>query len=158
MKTPYLVPHSFKKVGWILFILGLISGIFIYVEGYQPDIFERKVLSIYNHDWEHGSILLTPIKIVSNNIIDEMALLVFLIGALLVGFSKEKVEDEFIAKLRSSSLMWAILINTIVLLLAIIFVYGIDFIDIMVYNMATPLVLFILRFNFLLFRNKSHEE
>ena len=41
---------------------------------------------------------------------------------------------------------------------AIIFVYDFGFFDIMVFNMFTPLVFFILRFNFMKLKSRSNEE
>jgi hypothetical protein len=79
---------------------------------------------------------------------------VFIVGALFVGFSREKKEDEFIANLRLSSLMWAVWVNYILLLLAFIFIYGMGFLHVMIYNMFTVILIFIGRFNFILFKNK----
>jgi hypothetical protein len=85
----------------------------------------------------------------------------FIVGGILVGFSKEKNEDEYIANLRLSSLLWAVLVNYLLLLFAFLFVYGWVFLDIMIYNMFTVLIIFIARFNYLLFRNNKsgvHEK
>jgi len=76
----------------------------------------------------------------------------------LVGFTKEKVEDEFIYKLRKDSLVWALIFNYAVLIFTIIFVYDFAFFDVLVFNMFTPLVFFVFRFNFLKFKSQSHEE
>src|SRR5438034_604935 len=53
----------------------------------------------------------------------------FLIGALLVSFSKEKNEDEFIAEIRLSSLLWAVCVSYTLLLVAFLFVYGSPFFE-----------------------------
>ena len=73
---------------------------------------------------------------------------------MMVGFSKEKNEDEYIANLRLSSLMWAVWVNYVLLLLCFIFVYGMGFLHVMIYNMFTVLIIFIGRFNLILFKNK----
>jgi hypothetical protein len=73
---------------------------------------------------------------------------------MMVGFSKEKNEDEYIANLRLSSLMWAVWVNYALLLLSFIFVYGMGFLHVMIYNMFTVLIIFIGRFNLILFKNK----
>ncbi len=86
---------------------------------------------------------------------------IFILGALMVAFSKEKIEDEFIAELRLSSMLWAVLVSYILLLLAFILVYGVVFLDVMVCNMFTVLLIFIIRFNYLLYKNSkltSNEE
>ncbi len=48
--------------------------------------------------------------------------------------------------------------NYSVLLIAILFVYDFAFFDVLVFNMFTPLIFFILRFNFLKLKSRSHEE
>ena len=150
MKTNYLLPNKYKIFGWILFILGLIAGIFIYASEYESDFLDATVLSFYNDDAIFSSQKDKGFfKIIENNIIDELAALAIIIGGLLVGFTKEKVEDEFIYKLRKDSLVWAIIFNYIILIIAIIFVYSMTFFDVLVFNMFTPLLFFIFRFNFL---------
>jgi uncharacterized membrane protein len=81
--------------------------------------------------------------------------ILFIVGAIFVGFSKEKREDEFIAKLRLSSLLWAVFVNYILLLLSFAFVYGIAFINVMMYNMFTVMIIFIFRFNYILYKNSK---
>lgn len=156
MKTNYLLPNKFKTIGWILFIIGIIGGIFIYLSDYESDALTVNVLSVYNESFlgsEKGFF-----QIIENSILDELIALAIIVGGLLVGFSKEKVEDEFIYKLRKDSLVWAIIFNYSVLILTIIFVYDLAFFDVLVFNMFTPLLFFIFRFNFLKHKSLSHEE
>jgi len=156
MKTNYLIPNKYKLVGWILFILGLIGGIFIYLSDYESDALTIKVLAIYNEsifNSEKGFF-----QIIENSILDELIALMIIVGGLIVGFSREKVEDEFIYKLRKDSLVWAIIFNYVVLIITILFVYDLAFFDVLVFNMFTPLVFFIFRFNFLKHKSVSHEE
>ncbi len=157
MKTNYLLPNKFKKPGWVLLMLGLAAGFFIYHFSYQPDFLERSVLSIYEYDYDDNTRKI-KFSILENNIADEIAMVMVLLGAFLVGFTKEKQEDEFIYKLRTDSLVWAIILNSVILMFAIIFVYDFSFIDMMVYNMFTPLLFFVARFNFMKFKMRSHEE
>ena len=156
MKTNYLLPNKYKTIGWILFILGLIGGVIVYLSGYESDALTIKVLSIYNEPFIGGD--KGFFKIIENSFVDELAALAIIIGGLLVGFSKEKVEDEFIYKLRKDSLVWAIIFNYAVLIFTIIFVYDFTFFDVLVFNMFTPLIFFIVRFNFLKHKSLSYEE
>tara|TARA_R110000868_G_scaffold76435_1_gene219781 strand:- start:334 stop:804 length:471 start_codon:yes stop_codon:yes gene_type:complete len=156
MQTNYLLPHKYKTIGWILFIIGLIAGIFLFLNDYESSGFTVNVLSIYYEgifDSKSGFF-----KIVDNNIIDEIVAIIIIIGGLIIGFSKEKIEDEFIYKLRKDSLVWAIIFNYIILLFTIIFIYDMAFFHILVLNMFTPLIFFITRFNFLKLKSQSHEE
>jgi hypothetical protein len=72
--------------------------------------------------------------------------LLVLSGLLLIAFSKEKIEDEQISKLRLDSLQWAIYFNYFLLIISLIFTNGIDFIDMLRLNILLPLVFFIVRF------------
>ncbi|WP_166962200.1 hypothetical protein [Yeosuana marina] len=147
MNTNFLLSNKFKSVGWLILVLGLVTGLFVIFAGYESSVLEVKVLSIYSKPIigdDNGFF-----KIIENSILDEIAALFIIIGGVLVGFSREKTEDEYIAKLRTDSLMWALFVNYTILVLAIIFVYDFTFFDVLVFNMFTPLLFFILRFNFL---------
>ena len=159
MKTNYLLPNKYKTIGWILFILGLIGGVFIYMSDYESDALSIKVLSLYFDPFTIGVQEEAGFfKIIENSIVDELIALAIIVGGLLVGFTKENIEDEFIYKLRKDSLVWAIIFNYAVLAFAIIFVYDFTFFDVLVFNMFTPLIFFIVRFNFLKRKSLSYEE
>lgn len=99
--------------------------------------------------------------IIQNNILNEILGVLMIVSGLLVAFSKEKVEDEFIAKIRLESLVWATYVNYAVLLVSFIFVFNIAFLWVMIFNMFTILLIFIIRFNIQLSRLKksaNHEE
>ncbi|WP_308992220.1 hypothetical protein QLS71_018635 [Mariniflexile litorale] len=154
MKTNYLLPHKYKKLGWTLLSLGIISFIILGSTQYEGGFFEIKVLSIFNYDYTNK----TFFKIIKDDIRNEVISILIIVGGLLVGFTKEKIEDEFIYKLRNDSLVWAFILNYTILLITILFIYGGDFFEVMMYNIFTPLIFFIIRFNFLKYKSRSHEE
>ncbi len=157
MKTNYLLPYKFKALGWVLFILGIVGGLYVLTTNYEQDILSTNVLSIYKGESLFGKES-GFFKIIKNDILDEIVALFIIVGGMFVTFSREKVEDEFIYKLRKDSLVWAVIFNYSVLLIAILFVYDFAFFDVLVFNMFTPLMFFILRFNFLKLKSRSHEE
>ncbi len=157
MATKYLIANKFKPLGWVLFIAGIIAGFFMMATEYESEILNIKVFAIYSGD----SIFSSKegfFRIVENSVLDEIIALGIIIGGLLVGFSREKIEDEFIYKLRKDSLVWAMLFNYFILALAILFIYDFTFFDVLVFNMFTPLIFFIIRFNFLKLKSRAHEE
>lgn len=89
------------------------------------------------------------------NLTDETALTGIIAGLLLIAFAREKQEDEFISKIRLESLQWAVLVNYVLLIIATWLVYNASYIDVMMYNMLTVLLFFIIRFHLMLARNKS---
>ena len=71
---------------------------------------------------------------------------------LLWAYSKEKIEDEFIGMIRLEAMQVAVYANYVILLLANFLIYGFDFLDVTGINMfATPLI-FIIWFQYRLFR------
>lgn len=147
MESRYLFPHSWKKWGWILTILGLIPGIPSTFFGYELPVFE---IQQKNFGTVSGLFSNWPPDNLSNTI----AGILLIIGLILVSFSKVKIEDEFSIRIRLESLQWAVYINYGLLLLAFIFVYGFNFLDVMVYNMFTILIIFIIRFHWSIYRQK----
>lgn len=153
MKANYLFPNQFKKVGWLLFIPGIMLGLlFLIFQLDDINFLNVKVFSIAEQQI-FGKIMFFSIS--DNNIQDEIIGLLLIIGALLIAFSKEKSEDEFISKIRLESLVWATYINYIILIITIIFVYDLIFFWVLVFNMFTVLIFFIIRFNWALYKSKN---
>ena len=82
-----------------------------------------------------------------NNILNEILGISTIIGGLIVAFSREPDEDELILRIRLECLVWAIYWNYGILLIAFLFVYDFSFYWVMIFNMFTPLLLFVIRFN-----------
>jgi hypothetical protein len=161
MKTKLLFPNQFKQIGWILLIPSAIMGILIIFFDFKLNFLDLKTFAIYSGgiDWLGGST--TIFGFIKDNLTDEIIGILFLVGAILVAFSREKLEDEFIARTRLESLVWATYINYAVLILCLLFFYNIGFMMVMIFNMFTILIFFICRFYYILYRlNKSlsHEK
>lgn len=138
MKPKYLLPHLYKKIGWMITVPFLTYAVYSYILG------EIYSLPFDADDLESRFPLLGTIVLIG-----------LLIGLLLVSFSMEKTEDEYIGRLRLESLQVAVIVNYILLILAALSFFGLDFLSVMIYNMFTILLIFIIRFNFLLYRNKA---
>lgn len=158
MKKQPLLPNHFKKIGWFLLVPSFILGLIILISGLEISVLNSTVLSIFPSKLSGQDHFFGWIE---TNLTNTLVGALFLLGSLFVGFSKEKVEDEFIASMRLSALLWAVLVNYAVLFLAFIFVYNFAFLEVMIYNMFTVLILFIVRFHFLIYRSNklvTHEE
>lgn len=150
MTTQLLLPHRFKRIGWLILLPAAIAGLILLLTGIEDIPFKTTVFAIRYEPLLGAN---ESFRFIHTDITGTVVGMLFIIGALLVGFSKEKYEDEFIGKLRLSSLLWAVLLNYTLLLVAFAFVYGMAFFTVMLYNMFTVLAIFILRFNYLLYRN-----
>ena len=152
MLKQILLPNQFKLIGWILLVPSAILGFFLMLSDLESTLkINSKVFAIYN-DEIMGSQRHTGI--ISTDITNTLVGVFFILGAMMVGFPKEKKEDEYVANLRLSSLMWAVWVNYVLLLLSFIFIYGMGFFHVMIYNMFTVLIIFIGRFNIKLFINR----
>lgn len=157
MKTTFLISHSLKKLGWILFILPFI--IFFVFQFKGLEFFEYlhcPVFAVYNDEFLKNSGFF---KIINVAILDEILLVSCLVGGLIVGFAKLKNEDEMISKIRYESLVWATYFNVISIVLCTIFIYGIIFFNFMMFFMISSLLFFIIRFHYMVYKlNKTNQD
>lgn len=145
MKSKLLLPNRFKWIGFITLIPFLVMGALYMYGNYE-------VVSLEINIRPNGLFSGT-----NNNLTDEIALTGIIVSLLLIAFAREKEEDEFIHLTRLESWQFAVLVNFVLLLVAIWAFYGFAFLNVMVYNMLTILVNFILRFQFIVYRNKKEE-
>lgn len=144
MKINYLFPDKYKKIGWFILIPSAIIGLIILILDYEPDFLNFSVPAVFIDDILGEKRL---IGIVNNNILNEIFGVLIIIGSLLVAFSKEKSEDEYISKIRLESLVWAVYVNYGILLISFLFIFDLSFLWVMIFNMFTVLLFFIIRFN-----------
>lgn len=152
MTKALLLPHRFKKIGWFILVPATILGIILAIGDFDLEWISAKVFAIFTDEIIGGRKLFS---FINTNITNTVVGVLFLVGAMLTAFSREKQEDEYIEKLRLSSLLWAVWVNYLLLLLAFIFVYGFSFLNVMIYNMFTILIIFIIRFNYILYLNRK---
>ncbi len=161
MKIKFLLPHSFKTIGWILFFPALALGAFQLFSSYEPDWLEAKVPALFYGQWSfdpEGQLNWPVVKIITNNLADEICAVLLLIAALFLVFARERYEDEFIMKLRLESILWAALVNGLLLLFCIVFIYDLTFFYVMVFNLFLLFLLFIVRFHWVLYKFRSEDE
>jgi hypothetical protein len=97
-------------------------------------------------------------KIVDDNFTLEVAGILFIIGAIFVAFSKEKNEDEYIAKIRMESLVWATYVTFAIQIFCLLFFYDFIFFMSMIINLFTILIVFIVRYHFIIYRSKYQRD
>lgn len=152
MSSPILLPSRYKTIGWIILVPASLAGILLVFQDFDAEWLTAPVFAILNDSFIDQE---QSFQIIRTNITNTLVGSLFLVGGLLVAFSKEKEEDEFIAKLRLSSLLWAVLVSYLLLLFGFLFIYGMAFLHVMIYNMFTVLIIFIARFNYLLYKSNK---
>ena len=144
MKKNYLFPHQFRIVGWVLAIVAVVGYLWL------PEI-NFKMPSLYfdtffDDENESGFFRMARANSLS------IAMILLTIGLLFIGFSKEKVEDEFVQYLRAQSLIWATYVTAILFIVATLLIYGISYIYIPFLVFYVFLILFIIKFKVELYR------
>ncbi len=158
MKLNYLFPHLYKRIGIALIIPLLILGWFTINYDIEPEFLDFNVPAIFVDEIFGEKFMF---GMTENNLLNELLGIALIFSFLMAAFSKEKQEDELIQKIRLDSLVWATYVNYTVLLFSIVFVYGISFFWVMIANMFTILLFFIIRFNLqvrALNKTMSYEE
>jgi amino acid transporter len=152
MKTNYLFPHRFKKIGWIIFFPSVLLGIYSLFVELQPEFLNVSVPALLDSPFlEHVQFF----RMIKDNILDEILGVLIIVGGVFIVFSKEKVEDEFISKIRLESLVRATYLNYAILLFALLFIYNMGFFTVMIINMFTILIFFIIHFHWSLYKSKK---
>lgn len=141
MKASNLLPNRVKRVGWILLGPALILGVMVFYFEFQIPGFEV-TLPFYKSFLSNQPF--------TNNLTDELVSIIVLITFVMLAFSEEKDEDEWISNIRLESLQWSVYANCILLVLCILLIYDVFFLQALVYNMYSILGLFLLRFNYVL--------
>lgn len=152
MNSRFLIAHKYKPLGWFLFTVGIILGIVLIVTDYDFPNWELQVFPLVGEKSLLSST--TAFEWSFNNVSDEIASVLIIIGGILVSFSKTEDEDEYISKIRMESLIWATYVNYTILLLAVLFVFDMSFFSVLIYNMFTVLIFFLIRFHYVLFKSK----
>jgi Flp pilus assembly protein TadB len=134
MKQDWLLPHTVRRVGWWIFLTLLLSYLAMRSEAGQQYLNETQSWINYN-------------ETVINIFIIGLA-----VGLILIAFSREKTEDEMIQKLRLQALQWSVYANYAVLILCSLLFYFVDFLNVLIMNMYTILIVFIIIFRWTIYR------
>lgn len=145
-RTKFLLPAKFRFVGSIFFIAGIITGVFRFYLGIKPKILDARVFAVYSEYLDEKYM-----KLVNNNLGEEITLLLVLSGLFLIAFAKEKSEDEMVRYIRYQSLIISFYLSFTFLLAATFFTYGFAFLYMLILFSAIPMVSYIVIFRFHLY-------
>lgn len=133
MKRDFLFPHSWRVPGWILTAVFGIFGILW--------ICEVGVVA----DWLGGYM-------------DEAVTIGLIAGLLLVAFSRERDEDEYTTRIRAASLVWAVFADSMLVILATVFIYNFAYLYVMIMQLFLLLALYIVKFRITLSKVRREAE
>ena len=148
MKT-LLFPHRFQKVGWVILSIALLVDVYVMIGWWgNGNIMEFFTISGY----------VTPSSVLSlyaDYIINNIAIISTIVGALLVTCSREEVEDEMITAIRHNSLLIALYVNYGLMIIAALVFYDLDFLTVMIYGMFSILLIFLVVLRYKLWKARK---
>ena len=147
----YLFNYKYKKIsGWIFYLL-IPVGLFLLLTERIQDIFVVNVFSIFSYEW-FGSEQ-TGFGWIENGLGDEIFTLLIIVSGLINSFSKEKIEDELISRIRLESLSLSLFISFGLIIVSTFLVFNINYMYVLVFNLFLIILLFNLIFKFRLFKH-----
>ena len=147
----YLFNYKYKKIsGWIFYLL-IPVGLFLLLTERIQDIFVVNVFSIFSYEW-FGSEQ-TGFGWIENGLGDEIFTLLIIVSGLINSFSKEKIEDELISRIRLESLSLSLFISFGLIIISTFLVYNLNYMYVLVFNLFLIIFLFNLIFKFRLFKH-----
>ena len=147
------LPNKFRIYGWTILLLGIILGVTRFYLGIKLKLLDIKVFAIYSKYFETNYF-----KVIDNHVSEELTALFLLVGLFLISFTKEKNENNFNAELRYKSLILTFYINTALVFLSFLFVYGFGFINILVINVFSPFFIYATLFKYFLYNTPKTEN
>jgi len=148
MKKNYLFPYRFQMVGWVITIATV--ALYVACRIWFPD-WRFNIPALYYDfpfadDKEKGFFVMADTGILT------IAIPLLTIGLLLIGFSKEKIEDEFVKSVREQSLVWATYVTAALFILATLLIHGFAYTYVPYLVFFVFLILFIVKFKITLYR------
>lgn len=151
MKNALLFPYNARYWGWSFLLLSSISAILLVISENGPALLDVNMPALAaetifssQRQW---------FVMHKTNIADELTAVLFIIGGLLIGFAREKQEDEYTTHLRLQSLMWSVYIHYGLLILAWIFIYEFSFYWVLLTGIFMFLLIFILRLRWVMWQS-----
>ena len=90
---------------------------------------------------------------IENGLGDEIFTLLIIVSGLINSFSKEKIEDELISRIRLESLSLSVFISFGLIIISTFLVFNINYMYVLVFNLFLIILLFNLILKFRLFKH-----
>lgn len=149
-----LFDHKYKRIsGWV-FYLSLPLAAFVFITGKFNDILVFRVYLLFSFNRTvvtHGTenvIGSEGFRWLENGLVDEILVAMVIVSGIVNSFSRERIEDELIGKIRTASLTASLYVNYGLVLLANFLIYDLTFIYVLVFHLFAILLLFNLIFRY----------
>ena len=156
MKSTYLLPYKFKRIGMWMFIPFCALCLWCIISGeLEFDYFHIPALAVCVDELFEE---LSFFEVVKNDPINEIAMLGLLVSLCFIALSKEQDEDEMTERIRMGSFVWSLWITAAVLAFGILFIYQVSFMCFCFSAIYFVFLLYILKFNISMRKLRKSEK
>ncbi len=148
-----LLPNKLRIYGWIILLFGIVLGVIRFYFGIKLELLNIKVFAVYSKYFETNYF-----KVIDNHVSEEVTALLLLVGLFFISFTKEKIENDFVSMVRYKSLILTFYINTTLVSLSFLFVYGFGFINLLVISVFSPFIIYVILFKYFLYNAPKTEN
>lgn len=144
------IPCGFiKYVGYFLFIVGFFLGFLRFYLGFKPDFLYLNVFAFYS-----VYVNTKTFEIINNHILDEIIGLFLIIGQYLIIYTilSNNRNNTIIVR----SFFYSFSINTLFVIISLLFFYGLAFLYMVLFNLVSFNIFFILFYEFLNSKEKNN--
>ena len=138
-----LLPHSFRYAGYLLIIFSL-GAVYLYFLGGRPAFFEVPVFAIVTSYVETRWLVLAQ-----TNVLDEIAMIFIILGLIFIGFSRDKIENQWFYEARVMAVYYAVYVTAALWIILYIAIYGWPIIPVSAGMFLLFLIVYILSFRLL---------
>ena len=136
-----LLPASFRIIGYISVVFGVLAGILRFKEGIKPEFLTRKVFAVFSSFLENKYF-----EYIKNNLGEEICAFFIIAGLYMIALSREKRETEVVSELRTKSMIISMYITLAFLTLSIWTTFGFAFLYMTIIAMAVMPLSYIILF------------
>jgi hypothetical protein len=147
------LPNKFRIFGWIILLIGIVLGVARFYFGIKLEFLDIKVFAVYSKYFETNYF-----KVIDNHVSEELIALLLLVGLFCISFTREKIENDYISAIRYKSLILTFYINAVLIALSFLFVYGIGFVTVLVINVFSPFIIYIILLKYFLYKSQKTEN
>ncbi len=135
MQKEFLLPYGYKMAGWVMLASSLAMGIWSMA---------------LDFDFTQSEIL-TPL-LLKGPLLNNYIIIGLWLGAIFVGCSREKVEDEMVSRIRLNALLTGFYLQAAFIITATLVTNNFDYLDIMIVNLVTFPLIFVGTYRLMLWR------
>lgn len=166
MKKTMLMPNVCKRIGLVVLAVSVVLYVLVLI-GWISSSCDitlslndlRRWLGLSHLPSKGMSYMFefTP----DSNLLPTMAEILFIVGSVMTGLSRNRYEDEFSEQQRYQSLTLAIYINALILIVGEVFFWGLSFVMVLRFDIVFTLLFYIIVFHIKVARARKearHEE